>query len=66
MKEVTETDIPTIIECRDEKGKLRDIWFDERLPYIKNTIMYYVEIGHTDFRVVKNENHYDLDWLWDY
>ena len=66
MKEVTELDIPTIIECRDETGQLRDLWFDEGLPYIKNTIMYYVESGCTDFSVVKNQHHYDLDWLSNY
>ena len=66
MKEITEDDIPTIIECRDEKGKLRSLWFDERLPYIKNNIMYYVECGYTDFSVVKNERHYDFHWLSDY
>ena len=63
MKEITEDVIPTILECKDDKGKLISLWFDERLPYIKNNIMYYVESGCTDFSVVKNERHYDLSWV---
>ena len=63
---MNEDNIVTIIEYRDEDGKLSEGWFNETLPDIKKVILNWVEQGCTQFKVIKNDRSYDFYWLNDY
>jgi len=60
---MNEDNIVTIIEYRDEDGKLSEGWFDETLPYIKKVVLNWFEQGCTQFKVIKNDRNYDFYWL---
>lgn len=59
-------DIPTIIEYRDENGKLHEGYFDEAMTYIQRVVLNWVERGCTELKVIKNDRNYDFYWLSDY
>jgi hypothetical protein len=63
---MTTENIVTIIEYRDEGGKLSEGWFDETLPYIQRVVLNWFEQGCTQFKVIKNDRNYDFYWLSDY
>lgn len=63
---MTVEDIPTIIEYRDENGKLQESHFDEALPYIQRAVLNWVERGCTELKVIKNDRNYNFYWLSDY
>jgi hypothetical protein len=55
-----------VIECRDAEGKLRDLYFDESLNYIKRTIRESFMNGNSEFSVVRNDKNFDFYWLNDF
>jgi hypothetical protein len=63
---MTDEDIPTIIEYRDENGKLHDGHFDETMSYIRREVLNWVEQGCTQFKVIKNDRNYNFHWLNNY
>jgi len=50
----------TIIEGRDQYGKLHDLWFDETDFYIERAVKGYLAEGWSEFSVVQNPRKYKL------
>ena len=64
--DLIESNTMTVIEYRDECGKLRDGWFDETLLYIQREVLSLFEQGCTQFEVIRNDRNYDFHWLSNY